>query len=77
MATMILFTMTDWQRKVVEAVIKQGDYAGAAQFLNKEVGAVKAVFFKLRSMDRKATDYHEQILKYQRQLGPKKKYLIT
>ena len=77
MATMILFGTTEWQKKVVDAVIKEGSYAKAAQVLGKEYGAVKGVFFKIRVTDRKAVEYHEWVLKSQRQLGPKKRYLTT
>ena len=77
MATMILFGRTQWQEKVVQTVINEGSYGKAAQVLGKKVGAVKAVFFKIRATDRKAIDYHEWVLKSRQQLGPKKKYLIT
>lgn len=74
---MILFRMTEWQKKVVEAVIEKGSYAKAAQFLGVEYGAVRAVFSKLRAKDRDATEFHSQILIYQKRLGPKKRYLTT
>jgi len=72
---MILFGFTEWQRKVIEAVIEHGSYGEAALHLSVKVTAVKAVFYKVRTTDRKAWDYHKQVIKYQRGLGPKKRYL--
>jgi hypothetical protein len=72
---MILWGITDHQKKVVEAVIEHGGYADAAKVLDISDAAVKAVFYKLRVKDDDAQRYHRQIAQWQRALGPKKRYL--
>jgi len=71
-----LYGTTEWQEKVVQAVIDHHSYTEAAKVLGVNVGAVKAVFYKLRNKDREAQALHKKIVQWQKQLGPKKRYLV-